>query len=295
MEVHQLRYFLAVARHCHFSKAAAQCNVAQPSLSQQIRKLEEELGGRLFERTRRAVALTPAGRLFRTHAEKILECVAEAEEAMREASGREIGEVSLGVLPTIAPYLLPELLGSFVEKHPGAELVVEEDTTANLVEAVRTGRLDAALVSLPLEDRELLVEPLFVEELLALVPAGHPLARRGRKVRATDFDGLPFVLMQEGHCLGSQALSFCQARGLAPMVRFRSAQVETVKALVATGLGVSLVPEMARDKGGSYAVSYLPFAAPAPTREIVLASRAGHAGRALAKLRSHCREILSGR
>ena len=151
MELHQLRYFLAVARTKNFSRAAEQCHVAQPSLSQQIMKLEEELEERLFERTKREVSLTPAGELLREHAERVLEEVEQARDCVREFRGLVRGRVTLGALPTIAPYFLPTRLRAFTEKHPGIEVVVHEDTTAHLTAAVLAKEIDVALLSLPVE------------------------------------------------------------------------------------------------------------------------------------------------
>lgn len=158
MELHQLRYFLAVARTKNFSRAAEQCHVAQPSLSQQIMKLEEELGERLFERTKRDVTLTPAGELFGQHAERVIEEVELARDKVRDVRGLVRGRVTLGALPTVAPYFLPQRLRAFAEKFPGIEVVVHEDTTAQLALAVLNKEIDFALVSLPVERTGLVAE-----------------------------------------------------------------------------------------------------------------------------------------
>ncbi|MCR6656126.1 MAG: LysR substrate-binding domain-containing protein [Opitutus sp.] len=245
MELHQLRYFVAVARTRNFSRAAERCRVAQPSLSQQIIKLEEELGERLFERTKRTVALTPAGEIFRAHAERVLDEVELAGESVREVSGMQRGRVVLGALPTVAPYYLPARLRAFSEAFPGTEVVVHEDTTDALVRATMGKEIDLALLSLPVERAGLATEEFFEEPLLVAMPAGHRLASR-RALTLDDLAEEPFILMQEGHCLAGQALQFCRLNGFAPRVSFRSAQIETVLAFVAEGWGVSIVPEMAR-------------------------------------------------
>ncbi len=245
MELHQLRYFVAVARTRNFSRAAERCRVAQPSLSQQIIKLEEELGERLFERTKRTVALTPAGEIFRAHAERVLDEVELAGESVREVSGMLRGRVVLGALPTVAPYYLPTRLRTFSEAFPGIEVVVHEDTTDALVRAAMGKEIDLALLSLPVERAGLATEEFFEEPLLVAMPAGHRLATR-RALTLDDLAEEPFILMQEGHCLAGQALQFCRLNGFAPRVSFRSAQIETVLAFVAEGWGVSIVPEMAR-------------------------------------------------
>ncbi|MEO7413140.1 MAG: LysR family transcriptional regulator [Opitutaceae bacterium] len=245
MELHQLRYFIAVARTRNFSRAAEQCRVAQPSLSQQIMKLEDELGERLFERTKRAVSLTPAGEVFRHHAERVLDSVELAGESVREEHGVLRGRVALGALPTVAPYYLPKRLRAFSAAHPGVEVLVHEDTTEQLARAVLVKEIDVALISLPVVRVGLMAEEFFDEDLLAAIPEKHALARK-KKLTLDDLEQEPFILMKEGHCLAGQALQFCQLNGFAPRVSFRSAQIETVLAFVATGWGVSIVPAMAR-------------------------------------------------
>lgn len=267
MELHQIRYFLAVARARNFSRAAEQCRVAQPSLSQQVKKLEDELGERLFERTKRSVTITPAGEVFLLHAERMVDELARGCDGVREVRGLLRGRVTLGVLPTIAPYLLPRVLRRFADRHPGIEVVLSEDTTAQLHRAVAAKDIDLALVSLPVVARGLRSEGLFSEELLLALPAGHRLARRRRLVLA-DLEDEPFILMQDGHCLAGQTLQFCQARGLAPRIGLRSAQIETVLAFVAGGFGISVVPEMARASADLRGVQLRPLADARPRREI---------------------------
>jgi len=245
MEIHQLRYFLAVARTRNFSRAAERCHVAQPSLSQQIKKLEEELDERLFERTKREVTLTSAGELFRGHVERVLEELELARDKVREVRGLVRGRVLLGALPTVAPYYLPARLRRFAEAFPGIEVVVHEDTTGQLAAAVLAKELDLALVSLPVERAGLAAVEFFDEPLLVALPAGHRLAAR-RRLRLDDLENEAFILMKEGHCLAGQALQFCRLNGFSPRVSFRSAQIETVLAFVAAGWGVSIVPAMAR-------------------------------------------------
>ena len=244
MELHQLRYFLAVARTKNFSRGAEQCHVAQPSLSQQIMKLEDELGERLFERTKREVSLTPAGDLLRVHAERVLQEVELARDGVREFRGLVRGRVVLGVLPTVAPYFLPQRLRAFSSRFPTVEVVVHEDTTDQLAAAVLAKEVDLALVSLPVERVGLAAEEFFDEKLLVALPAGHALAKRPR-LTFDDLEREAFILMKEGHCLSGQALQFCRINGFAPQISFRSAQIETVLAFVAKGWGVSVVPEMA--------------------------------------------------
>ncbi len=244
MEVHQLRYFLAVAQERHFGRAAARCHVAQPSLSQQIMKLEEELGERLFERGRDGVSLTSAGRVFRSHAERVMAELEQARRAVEEHRGVITGPVTLGALPTVAPYVLPRVLKAFGRRSPLVEVVVHEDVTASLVDAIERKELELGLVSLPVVGRSLQEVRLFTEELCVALPVNHPLGNKAH-LKLGDLVDERFILMKEGHCLSGQTLQFCQARQLAPQVSFRSAQIETVRAFVAGGQGISLVPEMA--------------------------------------------------
>src|SRR4051812_25776162 len=231
MEMHQLRYFLAVAKTGSFSRAAEECHVAQPSLSQQILKLEDEMGEKLFERLRRRTILTGAGELFRKRAERIIREVDEARREVHDLQGELRGKIELGALPTIAPYLLPKLVRGFTEKYPAVELVVHEEVTSRILAALDSNELDLALMSLPLPESRVEVHQLFREELLLTMTAGHPLIRK-KTVTLEDLAPEKFILMQEGHCLGEQALQFCRERGFHPQITCRSAQVETIQALV---------------------------------------------------------------
>ena len=285
MEIHQLRYFLAVSQTRNFSRAAERCHVAQPSLSQQIMKLEDELGEKLFERNKRDVAVTPAGELFRLHAERVLDELDAAREKMREVRGLLRGRVELGALPTIAPYFLPAILKAFGSRHPGIEISIHEDTTANLARAIEHKDLDLAIISAPAGGRHLSSRELFHEPLCLALPAEHPLTRK-RTLALRDLENQPFIVMKESHCLGGQALQFCQSRGFSPRVSFRSAQIETIHAFVASGLGVSLVPAMALRDDGFDGVAYRNLVE-RPTRQIALiqhaSRRLGRAAQAFAE------------
>ncbi len=267
METQQLRYVVAVARSGNFSRAAEQCHVAQPSLSQQIRKLEEEIGERLFVRLPRQAKLTAAGEHFIPRALRILE---EMDTAHREARGNKeltCGRIVLGVLPTIAPYLLPQLIPNFSAQFPGIEIVMHEDTTARLMQLALACELDMAIVSLPIRDDRFDVAELFREDLLLALPPGHALTKR-KKISLGDLDGESFILMKEGHCLGDQVLNFCEKRDFHPRVSCRSTQIETIQALVKAGMGISLIPEMAVRSPESGAPVYLAMQKPKPQRTI---------------------------
>lgn len=283
MEMHQLRYVVGVARAGNFSRAAEQCHVSQPSLSQQIRKLEEELGERLFDRMKREAKPTAHGEAFLRRASRILEEVDAAKREAADARNLLRGTVTLGVLPTIAPYLLPDALAGFSAKHPGVEIVVQEDTTARLVKMALACEVDFAFASEPVRDERLEVRPLLTEELLLALPPGHPLTRK-RAVCPSDLDGERLIVMQDGHCLGGQVLGFCDRRGLRPRVSFRSAQLETIQALVCAGMGISLIPAMAARGDRKGLPEYRALSAPKPERRIVaLWSRQRPPGRGAAE------------
>jgi LysR family hydrogen peroxide-inducible transcriptional activator len=217
---------------------------------------------------KREIRLTPHGEAFLPRALKILE---EADLAKREASEAQRllrGRVIVGVLPTIAPYLLPEVLVSFSKKFPGVEIVVQEDTTAQLLRLAQACEIDFALASRPIRDQRMVVKDLFSEELRLALPPGHRLTRK-RTVSVCDLEKEPFIVMKEEHCLGDQVLNFCERRDLKPTITFRSAQLETIQALVRSGVGISLVPEMAAGREHPWLPKYRSVAGARPERKIV--------------------------
>lgn len=246
MEIHQLRYFVAVAEQGSFSRAAEQCHISQPSLSQQIMKLESKLGQQLFDRLGRRIALTDAGRQLLEHATMILAEVENAKRQMRDSDGRVHGKLSVGAIPTIAPYLLPPAIESFLRRHPEVEVTIKEDLTGHLIAAILSGEVDLALVALPIPDARLHVEPLMTEPLLLAMPRGHRLAKR-RRITLAEMAEERFILLSEMHCLGEQVTSFCRGHAFEPRIACRSAQLSTMLGLIAAGQGVSLIPTMARD------------------------------------------------
>lgn len=268
MEMHQLRYVVAVARTGNFSRAAEQCRVAQPSLSQQIQKLEDELGERLFDRLRREAKLTPHGEAFLRRAVKILEEVEAAKREALETNSLSRGTLKLGVLPTIAPYLLRDVLPAFAEKYPGVETVVHEDTTAQLLKQLLAYDIDVALASRPIDDGRLEVRELFREELKLALPPNHPLTRK-RAVSVADLQHEQLIVMKPGHCLGDQVLGFCDRRDIRPRISFRGAQLETIQSLVRAGAGISLIPQMAVRSDRDDAPTYRSLPAPKPVRSVI--------------------------
>jgi LysR family transcriptional regulator, hydrogen peroxide-inducible genes activator len=271
MEMHQLRYFVAVAQTGSFSRAAERCHVSQPSLSQQIQKLERGLKQQLLERLGRRVALTDAGRLLLDRAMAILAAVEDAERRLQDDDEKG-GRLAIGAIPTVAPYLLPLVLRKFLQRHPNVDLSVHEDVTSQLQAAVGAGEVDLALVALPINDERLHVEPLFSEPLFLALPRGHRLAGR-RKINIDDLRAERFILLTEMHCLGEQVLSFCNAHGCQPWIACKSAQISTVQALIAMNQGVSLLPAMAQRADRDRKRVYRTLAGDEPRRTIAVMSR----------------------
>ena len=269
MEIHQLRYFISVAEIGSFTQAARSCYVAQPSLSQQIRKLESELGQPLFERLGRNVRLTPAGHILYDRAAGILASLAEARDALRDPASLRQGEIQVAAIPTVAPYLLPRLLRGFTKMYRDAEVTVHEDFTGEIVRHCAAGEIDLGIVALPIEDERLAVETLFSEDLLVAIPAKHPLARK-RHITLEQLTSERFVLLNEIHCLGVQVVRFCDRQGCTPAVTCRSAQLLTVQELVGLGQGVSLVPEMAARADLSGRIVYRKLSGAKPSRTLAM-------------------------
>ena len=270
MEMHQLRYAVAVARAGNFSRAAEQCHVSQPSLSQQILKLEAELGELLFERTKREARPTPHGEAFLQRAVRILEEVDAAKREANDAKDLLSGTVTLGVIPTVAPYLLPGVMAAFAKKYPGVEMIVHEEPTPRLLKMLHGYEIDIALASLPLERDRLEIRELFTEELLLALPPNHPLSSKS-VVPDSELDHAHLIAMKEGHCLGDQLLNFCNRRNIRPKISFRSAQLETIQALVTAGIGMSLIPAMAISSGKKNLPAFRSLGPRKPERSIVTA------------------------
>jgi len=265
MELQQLRYFLALARLGNFTRAAEACHVSQPTLSQQIGKLERELGTPLFDRLGRASELTAAGRVFRERVEQALAILDDAKESV--CADSVAGRLTVAALPTIAPYLLPEALIRFAAANPSAKLEVREETTADCLAGLTAGEIDLAVLALPVRGDHLDSQTLFTEELLLAVPTAHALAAKPQ-VRLNDLAEEPFVLLHEAHCLSGQAMSFCARHALAPLVTARLHQLGTVLELVRLGQGVSLVPAMAMARAPHPGVLTRSLSGEKPTRTV---------------------------
>jgi len=247
MELHQLRYFCAVAETGSFSRAAEQSHVSQPSLSQQIMKLEDELGARLFDRLGRSVRLTETGQTFLPRARAVLRELEAARGDVTEQKDSVGGSVTIGVIPTVAPYYLPQRLTRFSRKYPQVRLTVVEEITPVLLDQVRSSRVDLAILALPIRGHEFESFPLLTERLFAALPAGHKFAKR-RTLALKDLRAQPFLLLRDGHCFRDTAVAACDRAHLHPQIIFESGQFSSLLSMVGAGMGVSIVPEMAVEK-----------------------------------------------
>jgi LysR family hydrogen peroxide-inducible transcriptional activator len=247
MELHQLRYFCSIADTGSFSRAAERCHVSQPSLSQQILKLESELGGRLFDRLGRSVRLTELGRAFLPRARSVLHELATAKDEATERLASAAGPVVVGAIPTVAPYWLPPRLAIFSRKFPKIQLTIAEEITAVLLDRLRAGSVDLAILALPIRGNEFEAQPLFTERLFAALPKNHKLSRRP-SLQLADLRRDPFLFLRDGHCFREAAVAACDRARLDPRVVFESGHLSSLLAMVGAGMGVSLVPEMAVDK-----------------------------------------------
>jgi LysR family hydrogen peroxide-inducible transcriptional activator len=244
MEIHQLRYFCAVAKTGGFTRAAQQEHLAQPSLSQQIRKLEDELGTRLFDRLGKSVRLTSFGEALLPRAQAILRQVTDAKQEIEEMAGVERGKLVVGSIPTIAPYFLPACLATFAKKFPQIRVNVVEELTSELLDHVHDGTIDLAFLALPVQGSHFVCQELLREKLYLVVPHSHRLASHPT-AHLKQIKEDSFLLLKDGHCFRENTLSACGRAKLEPNVVFESGQFATILAMVAAGAGVSVVPEMA--------------------------------------------------
>jgi len=292
MTLTELKYIVAVAREKHFGKAAEACFVSQPTLSVAVKKLEEELEVKLFERGGGEIAVTPLGAEIVRQAQSVLEQAAEIKEIAKRGKDPLGGPLTLGVIYTIGPYLLPELVRHNIERTPQMPLMLQENFTVRLLEMLRTGEIDCAILAEPFPDSGLAVAPLYDEPFMAALPAAHPLAR-GAAVTSDQLRGEHMLLLGTGHCFRDHVLQVCPefagfaSSGEGIRKSFEGSSLETIKHMVAAGMGVTLVPRLAvpaealvaqaAQPEAPGAVRYLPVrdgggAAP-PTRRVVLAWR----------------------
>ncbi len=274
MNLRDLKYLVALADHRHFGKAADASFVSQPTLSTQIRKLEDELGVALVERAPRKVMLTPVGREIVERARRIVAEVEQLGEVARRSRDPEAGTVRLGIFPTLGPYLLPHVVPRIRKRFPQLELLLVEEKSDVLLQRLREGALDAALLALPVHDDQLHAEFLFEEPFLLAVPESHPLASHG-PLALDDLSSQTLLLLEDGHCLRDQALDVCRTAGAGENGGFRATSLETLRQMVAANVGVTLLPSLAVKPpvAQSDAIRLLPFRDPQPSRRIAMVWR----------------------
>jgi LysR family hydrogen peroxide-inducible transcriptional activator len=269
IKLKDLRYLVAVADTGHFGKAAARCFVSQPTLSAQLRKLEEYLGVDLIERQPRQALLTPAGVEVVARARRIVEASDEVVEIALSHRDPLAGKLRIAFLPTIGPYLLPFVVQRLHKALPRLELMLHEHQTEPMLERLRAGDIDMGVLALPVELDGLHAEPLYDEPFVVAMPTAHPLAER-KQLRAEDLRGATLLLLEEGHCLRDQALEVCSRVPVREKQDFRGTSLETLRQMVAADAGITLLPELATR--GAYAQSrgvvIRPFAKPVPARRI---------------------------
>jgi len=269
VETHQLRYFLAVATTGRFTQAARACNVSQPSLSIQVAKLEVELGGPLFERSRKGARLTARGESFLPHAKAVLEHMEAAHREVESLAGLSTGKVTLGCLPTTGAHVLPKVLAAFRKSYPKVQVLLREESSPGLARCLEQGDVDLAILDEAGLNPGLEHVTLLSDDLLLALPSRHPLAGKGR-IPLKQMADESFILMKPDHGFRKITDDLMHRAGLAPRVVFESGEIETVQALVAAGLGVSIVPEMVRRQTG---LAYAELAQPGASRTLILAWR----------------------
>jgi LysR family hydrogen peroxide-inducible transcriptional activator len=280
MTLTELKYIVAVAREKHFGHAAEACFVAQPTLSVAIKKLEDELGVTLFERGGSEVSLTPLGAQIVAQAERVLEQTAAIKEIAKQNKDPLAGPFRLGIIYTIAPYLLPSLVKILIDRVPQMPLVLQENYTAKLVDLLRAGELDAIIVALPIPEQSLAVQPIYDEPFVVAVPKDHPWTKR-EHVHADDLKSETMLLLGHGHCFRDQVLEVCpemsrlSTSGDGIARTFEGSSLETIRHMVASGIGITVLPEGSvpdiHTKEGM--LRYIPFTDPVPSRRVVLAWR----------------------
>ena len=271
MNLRDLKYLLALADHKHFGRAAAACFVSQPTLSTQIKKLEDELGVSLVERAPRKVMLTPAGRDAAERARRIVAEVEQMKEGARRSQDPEAGTVRLGLFPTLGPYLLPHVIPRIRERFPNLELLLVEEKSDVLLSRLHEGRLDAALLALPVHDDQLHSEFLFEEPFVLAVPEGHPMAQRD-SLSLHELSEQKLLLLEDGHCLREQALEVCRLSGANEKSEFRATSLETLRQMVAANVGMTLLPMLAVKPpvARSQSIHLLGFSDSHPSRQIAM-------------------------
>ena len=278
MTLTELRYIVAVARERHFGRAAEACHVSQPTLSVAIKKLEEELDVKIFERGSNEVSLTPLGEAIVRQAQSVIEQAQGIREIAQRGKDPLAGPLRLGIIYTIGPYLLPELVRHAIDMTPQMPLILQENFTVKLLDMLRTGELDCAIMAEPFPDTGLAIAPLYDEPFVVAVPAAHPFAQR-QEISAEELKSETMLLLGTGHCFRDHVLEVCpefarfssDTEGIKKS--FEGSSLETIKHMVASGMGVTVVPQLSVPREPQPHLVFIPFAAPVPSRRVVLAWR----------------------
>lgn len=270
MNIRDLTYLVCIAELGHFGKAAEACFVSQPALSMQIKKLEGELGVQLLERTNKSVTLTDTGITIVTLARQILQQVDELYEVAQAAKDPFKGEIKLGIFPTLGPYLLPYIMSDLSQSLPDISFYLIEEKTHLLIEKIKTGIIDAAILSLPILEKGLHTSFLFEEEFLLAVDHAHPLTKHAA-IKKEAIDHQKLLLLDDGHCLKDQVVNFCKEIDATNTSSFRATSLEVLRHMVGSGLGVTLMPKLSTER--CQLNCYIPFCDPKPIRSIALVYR----------------------
>lgn len=275
MTLTELRYIVALARERHFGRAAEKCFVAQPTLSVAVKKLEDELGVILFERGQSEVSVTPAGAPIVRQAEKVLAEAARIKELADTAGDPLAGPLRLGAIYTIGPYLLPKLVPLLKARAPKMPLMIQENFTARLIEALKSGELDVAILALPVEEAGLVAQAVYDEDFRVLIPAMHPWAAQETVVADRLLDE-PLLMLGRGNCFREQVLDLCTRAGAGGPQVLEGSSLETIRLMVASGMGITVMPASAVDAlpQNDALLRVRPFAAPTPTRRVGMVWRA---------------------
>lgn len=267
MELQQIRYIIALSQEKNFLRAAKRCHITQPTLSHQIKKLEEELGAPLFERSSHGVKLTVAGEKFLPHAMATIDHLEKGLQELQENTGAISGKIKVGAIPTIGPYLLPSALVKIKKETPRLSLEIYEETTSSLLESLKAGKIDLAILALPIIDAGIVSRSLGNEEFYLAVSRKNALAKK-KKVSAATIKQEKLLILQEGHCFADQALEYCKRAREDSQVIFQGSSLTSVMKLASAGEGLTLVPKMAVSQKENPDLAFISFSSPKPKREV---------------------------
>jgi LysR family hydrogen peroxide-inducible transcriptional activator len=273
MQFHQLKYFISVVKTGSITKAAKECFISQPSLSQQLKKLEDSIGKRLFSRIEGKLVLTDPGQILYEHACKIMGSIGDAKNEIKGIDQNSGGSIRVGILPTLAPFMLPKTLAMLSQKYPRANVLIREEISEALIKAASCGELDILIDVLPFDQSNLKVVPLFFDTFYLAVHRDNPLADL-KEVHVSQLDDMPFILLEDIHCLTRQIEHYCFTEHFIPKAVFQASQIGTIKLLIESQYGVSILPSIAITHEADSKIRYINLTSEhkqVPAREVVLA------------------------